>query len=235
MAVGCGFETIDDACLANILKHVDVETLLETAMEHPRSRWTRVMRNHGVWRDAFVRKWKVAELHLDDDTLERAAFYLHATLEDFRKVHHVSRYDSLASVAVRHGIDCTTLKSSNNLFNEQSLHCRSKIYIPIQDECQLIDKEVSVEKEEQLKRYLLLVAEPTTTGAQPSHQDERHLLPCPIADSEESLKLLAETMQRSLRIDLNTCRYYLLNNGRNLARAIVECQEDADWEATNTG
>jgi len=94
---------------------------------------------------------------------------------------------------------------------------------------------VSIEKEEQLKRYLLLVAEPTTTGGQPSHQDERHLLPCPIADSEESLKLLAETMQRSLRIDLNTCRYYLLNNGRNLARAIVECQEDADWEATNTG
>lgn len=192
------------------------------------------MRRHGVWKEAFARRWMVAVLHVDDDTIERAVFYLHATLEDFRKVHHVSRCDSLASIAVRHGIDCTTLKSSNNLYNEQSLHCRSKIYIPIRDKCQLINKEVSIEREEQLKRYLLLVGEPTTSGVQPSHQDESHLMPRRISDSEGRLKLLAETMQRSLRIDLNTCRYYLLNNEQNLARAMGEFQEDAGWEATNT-
>lgn len=230
MAVPSGIETIDDACLAHVLCHLDADTLLETAMASPRGRWTRVMRRHGVWKDAFARRWKVDELLVDEDTLERAAFYLHATLDDFRTVHELSRCDTLASVAVRHGVGCATIKSSNNLFSDQSLHCRSKVYIPIQDESQLFDTKVKLVRVAELKRYLLLVVEPAASGTRPTQQNAKDVAPRRTPDSKSRLELLAETMHRSMRVDLDTCRYYLLNNRQDLARAMGECQEDADWE-----
>lgn len=225
------FRSLDDACLARILRLLDPDTLLEIALEDPGGRWARVMREHGVWRDAFSRRWRTFELVVDEDNVRRAAFYLGAGLEDFKVVHHVSSSDTIASIAVRHGVNCSEIKSSNNLMSEGALHCRSRIYIPVTDGELLVGRSISLVRDPELQRSLLIVS--------PEHSEVSLKMRC-VEDGATSLDkcecqiiCLIQVMSRACSADVETCRYYLLNNRFDLAGAVQEYEDDKAWAEGN--
>lgn len=51
-------------------------------------------------------------------------------LASFVMLHHVQRTDTLQMLAVRYGVDVTTIKRVNNLMSDHSLHSRQHLYIP---------------------------------------------------------------------------------------------------------
>jgi LysM repeat protein len=53
-----------------------------------------------------------------------------ATPSSFARWHQVQRFDTLQMLAVKYGLDLPTLKRTNNLMTDHSIHSRTHLFVP---------------------------------------------------------------------------------------------------------
>lgn len=180
-----------------------------------------VAQDPGVQRASFVSYWKI--LNVLGEPRQRS-FFGAATLKNFAYKHDVRKGDTLPMLAVKYGVDVTTIKRANNFISDHSLFSRYSLYIPVPSAATLEGRYISFEYCPNASRDFAVVhdSEPADFVPQPHRNSKQEVA--------QLAGKLSSLLGRSLRVDENTAKYYVnLANG-NLKEAIKHWEQDNAWE-----
>eukprot|EP00877_Chromochloris_zofingiensis_P003472 jgi/Chrzof1/13125/Cz07g20230.t1 len=181
-----------------------------------------------VRRRSFLRHWRLNDCR---GTARQKHFMETIALASFVMLHHVQRTDTLQMLAVRYGVDVTTIKRVNNLMSDHSLHSRQHLYIPVANRCELEDQTVTFQHCPLAARdFAVLTGQPVQQHAEGKPVSHNMRLQIDALRAKLSLWL-----GRSLHIDEATAKYYLEDANGDVKAAMTAFEKDLDWESRTAG
>ena len=118
--------SLPDGVMRRVLRHVP-PAHLHTCASVCR-RWRRCVADLRRL-ELFRRRWNLAEVTGEPRSV--AAFVDKARVGSFVREHALGPTDTLASIAIRHGVTTGEVKRANGLLSEFSLHARTSYLVPV--------------------------------------------------------------------------------------------------------
>lgn len=219
---------VPDDVLRKLLSYLPTEALLTRAAAVCR-RWRRVVHDpdRPLWRDTFAKTWGLREVSGRPRTL---AFCAHATVRNFVVEHSLERGDTVASIAVRHGMSLGEVKRANGLLSEHALQTRTSYLVPVRDTSRLADAQVHIHVDAATNREIARVL-----PIDALRDDFIRRAPVPI-DPQDAARLSAtmvEALAKTIGQDTDTARFYMQEAGGDIRRAHMAFMSDKEWSQRN--
>lgn len=181
-------------------------------------------RDWQVRSQCFIKFWKLAGLACDNQT---SGFLEAVTLAHFVLKHPVKKGETLPMLAVKYGVDVTTLKRMNNIMTDHSLMSRIVVYIPVVSAEAVKGSYVAWEYcRHSCRRFAVLSDCPDKASLQKFGLT---------ADAfPVSTNKLCTLLGKSLRVDDETAKYYMDIADGDIKTAMKYYEQDTAWEQNSS-
>ncbi|GLC41567.1 hypothetical protein PLESTB_000701200 [Pleodorina starrii] len=208
--------------------------------------WREAASGPEVRRAAFMQHWRLAGLVGEP---RNPSLFDTAGLGHFVRRHAVARGDTLTGLAVRHGCGVTAIMRLNNLITHHSLHSREAVFLPVSSPSEVAGSHALFEYCRIACREFLVLLSGAEAEAARKAEAQLHGADGGQEGSgggggdggrrtgqEEALQgKLVALLGRSRQLDEATARFYLIDAGWCLKKALELYEQDLRWETCSPG
>ncbi|KAF3785658.1 F-box protein [Nymphaea thermarum] len=174
---------------------------------------------------SFRSPWKLKEIVGRPSS---TAFWRDNRLDRFAISHRIQRGDTVASLAVKYGVQVMEIKRLNNMISDHGMYSRERLLIPIGDSEVLRDQTCYIELDNNAKREVAVLYLEDVPEGKGNNMSPRSL-------TDSGKKKIVDSMKRSLQADDGTVKYYLSISNGDPRAAFSLYSEDLTWEGQFPG
>ena len=212
--------SLPDGVMRRVLRHVP-PAHLHTCASVCR-RWRRCVADLRRL-ELFRRRWNLAEVTGEPRSV--AAFVDKARVGSFVREHPLGPTDTLASIAIRHGVTPGDVKRANGLLSEFSLHARTSYLIPVASPDDIIGASARLTFHEPSSREVALLSPGDGDGDGDDGVGARNP-----ADAAKIARRAVVTLARIVGADVDTARFYLEEAEGDVRAAHAAFLADKSWD-----
>ncbi|KAG5152042.1 hypothetical protein JHK84_028514 [Glycine max] len=185
--------------------------------------WNSVASQRDMVTRAFVAPWKLNDVVGNPLS---GSFWRDNSLAKFAVSHHITRGDTVASLAVKYSVQVMDIKRLNNMMSDHGIYSRERLLIPISNPDILINRTCFIELDVYAKREVAVLYPNDLPDRRTAYVSNR-------ISSEESNKKVLESLKRSMHVDNETAQYYwsVANGDPRAAFAQFSADLKWDWQA----
>ena len=177
--------------------------------------------------ELFRRRWNLAEVTGEPRSV--AAFVDKARVGSFVREHPLGPTDTLASIAIRHGVTPGDVKRANGLLSEFSLHARTSYLIPVASPDDVIGASARLTFHEPSSREVALLSPGDGDGDGDGGGRGVKTARNP-ADAAKIARRAVVTLARIVGSDVDTARFYLEEAEGDVRAAHAAFLADESWD-----
>ncbi|RDY13254.1 F-box protein, partial [Mucuna pruriens] len=182
--------------------------------------WNSVASQRDMVTRAFVAPWNLK--HVLGNPLSRS-FWRDNSLAKFAISHHITRGDTVASLAVKYSVQVMDIKRLNNMMSDHGIYSRERLLIPISNPDILVNRTCYIELDVYAKREVAVLYPNDVPDRRTTYASNR-------ISSEESNKKVVESLKRSMQVDSETAQYYWSVANGDPRAAFAEFSADIKWD-----
>ena len=177
--------------------------------------------------ELFRRRWNLAEVTGEPRSI--VAFVDKARIGSFVRERPVRPTDTLASIAVRHGITPGEVKRANGLLSEFSLHSRTSYLVPVASPDEIIGASAHLTFHEPSSREVALLSPGDADGDGDGDGADGVVARNP-ADAAKLAQRAVVSLARVVGTDVDTARFYLEEAEGDVRAAHAAFLADESWD-----
>eukprot|EP01026_Neomeris_dumetosa_P022104 TRINITY_DN1914_c0_g1_i1.p2 TRINITY_DN1914_c0_g1~~TRINITY_DN1914_c0_g1_i1.p2 ORF type:complete len:257 (-),score=31.23 TRINITY_DN1914_c0_g1_i1:496-1266(-) len=201
--------------VTHVFSKLDCPTLAK--LKQVSKAWKELSENEGIVQQCFRNTWKFKRTSGQWWAINDL---MNVRVTDFVKVHKVSPHDSIMGLALKYNTATMSIRILNNLVSDNSIKAHAALYVPITEQSEIQDKVIKFITQPDFKRRMVLVFDEEDA-------DDEEIFPKINPEALKELQVI--TVQRALKLDQATARFYLEENGYNFREAVAAYRSDEEW------